>query len=399
MTQLRKIEDCHDLQDKRILVRVDLNVPVVNGEVSDLTRILRSLPTIKYILQQGGKVILLSHFGRPAGQENAELSLKPLCKVLSDQINQPVYFSSNCIGSPALEAINKLKSGEILLLENTRFHPGEVQNDDVFTKELTTIGDIYVNDAFSAAHRAHSSTEGIAHLIPSYAGQAMVKEIEALNSVLTSPKHPVMAIIGGSKVSTKIELLTNLVTKVDQLVIGGAMANTFLVTKGINVGKSLCEHELIDTAQKILTEATKYNCEIILPTDVEVAQELVTNPNDHRSISLNQLKESEMILDIGPNSIEYLKSNLHSAKTLLWNGPLGAFEFSPFDYATIQVAQHVAQLTLEQKLVSVAGGGDTVSALNLAKVVDKFSYVSSAGGAFLEWLEGKVLPGVKVLEK
>ena len=399
MTQLRKIEDCINLQDKRILIRVDLNVPVVNGEVSDLTRILRSLPTIKYILQQSGKVILLSHFGRPEGQINAELSLQPLCKVLSDHLNQPVYFSSNCIGSPALEAINKLKSGEILLLENTRFHPGEVQNDEVFTKELATIGDIYVNDAFSAAHRAHSSTEGIAHLIPSFAGQAMVKEIDALNSVLTSPKHPVMAIIGGSKVSTKIDLLTNLVTKVDQLVIGGAMANTFLVTKGINVGKSLCEHELTATAQKILIEANKNNCEIILPVDLEVAKELVINPDDHRSISLDQLNESEMILDIGPNSIEYLKSNLNSAKTLLWNGPLGAFEFRPFDYATIQVAQHVAQLTLEQKLVSVAGGGDTVSALNLAKVVDKFSYVSSAGGAFLEWLEGKVLPGVKVLEK
>ena len=398
MNQIQKIETCADLNGKRVLVRVDLNVPIVNGQVSDLTRILRSLPTLNFISQQGGKVILLSHFGRPKGQEIPEMSLQPLCKVLSDQLNLPVKFASNCIGSPAKEAINALKSGDILLLENTRFHAGEELNDEDFVKELVANGDYYVNDAFSAAHRAHGSTEGIAHHLPSFAGHALVKEIDALNSVLSSPKHPVMAIIGGSKVSTKIDLLTNLVAKVDELVIGGAMANTFLLAKGINVGKSLCEHDLIDTAKNILSEAIKNNCEIILPNDVVVAEKLEDNVAS-RSISLEQLEANEMIFDIGPNAIDNLKSKLNSVKTLLWNGPLGAFEFRPFEKATVEVARFAADQTMNGKLVSIAGGGDTVSALNQADVGEKFSYVSSAGGAFLEWLEGKVLPGVKVLEK
>ena len=398
MSQMRTIENCTDLNGKRVLVRVDLNVPVVNGKVSDLTRILRSLPTIKSISQQGGKVILLSHFGRPKGQENSAMSLQPLCKVLEVQLNQSVSFSRNCIGPQTTEAINELQSGNILLLENTRFHAGEEQNDPIFAKELAANGDLYVNDAFSAAHRAHGSTEGIAHHLPSYAGLALVKEIDALNSVLSSPKHPVVAIIGGSKVSTKIDLLTNLVAKVDELVIGGAMANTFLLTKGIDVGKSLCEHDLIDTANNISAAAAKNNCEIILPTDVVVAEKLEINAT-HRSITLEQVEANEMIFDIGLNSIEFLKSKLSHAKTLLWNGPLGAFEFSPFDKATVEVAQHAAQLTLDGKLVSIAGGGDTVSALNQAAVGEKFTYVSSAGGAFLEWLEGKILPGIQVLEE
>ena len=398
MNQLRKIGDCKDFNGKRVLVRVDLNVPVINGEVSDLTRIIRSLPTIKTISQQGGKVILLSHFGRPNGKENAELSLQFLCKVLSEQLNLPVYFSSNCIGQFAEEAVNKLNSGEILLLENTRFHFGEEQNEEDFVNELAAIGDYYVNDAFSAAHRAHASTEGIAHKLPSFAGLAMNSEIDALNSVLASPKHPVIAIIGGSKVSTKIDLLTNLVTKVEFLVIGGAMANTFMVANGINVGKSLCEHDLVDIAKNISVTAATNNCEILLPDDVVVAQKLENNAV-HRSITFEQLESDEMIFDIGPNSIASLKSKLNSAKTLLWNGPLGAFEFAPFDKATVEVAQFAAKLTLDKSLVSIAGGGDTVAALNQAEVSEKFTYVSSAGGAFLEWLEGKVLPGVKVLEK
>ncbi len=398
MIQLRKIGDCKDFNGKRILVRVDLNVPIFNGEVSDLTRIIRSLPTIKAISQQGGKVVLLSHFGRPKGKEDAEMSLRPLCKVLSDQLNQPVYFSSNCIGQFAEEAIKKLNPGEILLLENTRFHSGEEQNEENFVNELATVGDYYVNDAFSTAHRAHASTEGIAHKLPSFAGLAMIKEIDALNSVLSSPKHPVIAIIGGSKVSTKIDLLTNLVTKVEFLVIGGAMANTFLVANGINVGKSICEHDLVDIAKNISAIAATNNCEILLPDDVVVAQKLENNAI-HRSITFEQLNSDDMIFDIGPNSIAALKSKLNSAKTLLWNGPLGAFEFAPFDKATVEVAQFASQLTLDESLVTIAGGGDTVAALNQAEVGEKFTYVSSAGGAFLEWLEGKVLPGVKVLEK
>ncbi|GAA0776737.1 phosphoglycerate kinase [Roseibium denhamense] len=366
-------------------------------KVTDTTRIERVLPTIRELSEKGAKVILLAHFGRPKGARVSEMSLAPVAPAVSDLLGKPVSFADDCIGEMAKSAISKMQNGDVLLLENTRFHAGEEKNDPDFAKALAENGDVYVNDAFSAAHRAHGSTEGIARLLPSYAGRTMQAELEALSSALGTPVRPVLAVVGGAKVSSKIDLLENLVSKVDMLVIGGGMANTFLAAKGINVGKSLCEHDLADTARKIMAAAEKANCEIVLPVDAVVAKEFKAGAANE-TVDLTAIPADGMILDVGAASIETVKSKIDGAKTLVWNGPLGAFEIEPFDTATVAAAKHAAENTKSGKLNSVAGGGDTVAALNHASAAESFSYVSTAGGAFLEWLEGKELPGVKALE-
>jgi phosphoglycerate kinase len=392
----RTLDDA-EVKSKRVLLRVDLNVPMENGRVTDATRIERVLPTIQEIAGKGGKVILLAHFGRPKGHDPKE-SLKPVAEALSQHLGRPVAFAEDCIGEVAAKAVAAMKDGDVLLLENTRFHAGEEKNDPAFVKELAKLGDLYVNDAFSAAHRAHASTEGLAHVLPAYAGRAMQAEIEALTKGLEAPNRPVVAVVGGAKVSTKIDLLENLVGRVDALVIGGGMANTFLSAIDIGVGRSLAEKDLAATAQRIMDKARETNCAIILPVDAIVASELKAGA-PHRTYGIDAIPSDGMILDIGSQSIDRVNAAINDAATLVWNGPLGAFEHAPFDQGTVAAARHAAERTREGKLVSVAGGGDTVAALNHAGVADQFTYVSTAGGAFLEWLEGKALPGVEALRK
>lgn len=393
----KTLDDLTDIAGKRALVRVDLNVPMDGGKVTDTTRIERVLPTIRELSDKGAKVILLAHFGRPKGTRVADMSLAPVAPAVTALLGKPVVFADDCIGQSAEDAIAELSNGEVLLLENTRYHAGEEKNDPDFASALAANGDLYVNDAFSAAHRAHGSTEGIARLLPAYAGRTMQAELEALGSALGDPVRPVLAVVGGAKVSSKIDLLENLVSRVDMLVIGGGMANTFLAAKGVDVGKSLCEHDLAATARKILAAADKANCEIVLPVDAVVAREFKAGA-DNETVALDAIPDDAMILDVGAASIDTVKGKIDAARTLVWNGPLGAFEIAPFDKATVAAARHAAANTTAGKLNSVAGGGDTVAALNHAGAADAFSYVSTAGGAFLEWLEGKALPGVQALD-
>jgi phosphoglycerate kinase len=387
--------DGADLKGKRVLVRVDLNVPMENGRVADRTRLERVIPTIQEIADKGGKVVLLSHFGRPKGRDPKQ-SLKPIAAALSDVLGRPVAFAEDCIGEAAAKAVASMKEGDILLLENTRFHAGEEKNDTGLAKALAKLGDVYVNDAFSAAHRAHASTEGLAHLLPAYAGRAMQGELDALAKGLEAPARPLVAVVGGAKVSTKIDLLENLVARVDALVIGGGMANTFLQAIDIGVGRSLAERDLGATARRIMDKARETNCAIILPVDAVVAGELKANA-PHHTYGIDAIPSDGMILDIGAQSVDRVNAAINDAATLVWNGPLGAFEHVPFDQGTVAAARHAAARTRQGKLVSVAGGGDTVAALNHAGVAGEFTYVSTAGGAFLEWLEGKPLPGVEAL--
>ncbi len=388
--------DSAKLKGKRVLLRVDLNVPMENGKVSDATRIERVLPTIAEIADKGGKVILMAHLGRPKGGPDEANSLRPVAAAVAEHVGRPVDFAADCVGEPAAKAIAAMKGGDVLLLENTRFHKGEEKNDPDFVAQLAALGDIYVNDAFSAAHRAHASTEGLAHKLPAYAGRAMQAELDALTLALGAPARPVAAIVGGAKVSSKLDLLGNLVKKVDVLIIGGGMANTFLFAQGKAVGKSLCERDLAVTARSILEAARAANCQILLPVDATVAKEFRAHAPT-RFVDVDPVADDEMILDIGPKSIVAVEEALGRVKTLVWNGPFGAFETPPFDAATMQIAKTAAFLTVDAKLKSVAGGGDTVAALNAAGVVEEFTYVSTAGGAFLEWMEGKALPGVEAL--
>jgi phosphoglycerate kinase len=393
---VRTLDDA-DLKGRRVLLRLDLNVPMEDGRVTDATRIERVLPTIREIAEKGGRAILLSHFGRPKGRD-PKASLKPIAAALSGQLGRPVTFAEDCVGDAVAQAVSALKDGDVLLLENTRFHAGEEKNDPAFVKELAKLGDLYVNDAFSAAHRAHASTEGLAHVLPAYAGRAMQAELEALAKGLEAPARPLVAVVGGAKVSTKIDLLENLVGKVDALVIGGAMANTFLQAIDIAVGRSLAESDQRATVQRIMDRVRETNCAIILPVDAVVATELKANA-PHHTYGIDAIPADGMILDVGSQSVERVNAAISDAATLVWNGPLGAFEHVPFDQGTVAAARHAAARTQDGKLVSVAGGGDTVAALNHAAVADQFTYVSTAGGAFLEWLEGKPLPGVEALRK
>jgi phosphoglycerate kinase len=387
--------DQADVRGKRVLLRVDLNVPMENGTVTDATRIERVAPTITEIADKGGKVILLAHFGRPKGPDPKE-SLRPVAAEVARVIGRPVAFAEDSIGEKAQSAVAVMKPGDILCLENARFHKGEEKNDPIFVAELAKLGDLWVNDAFSAAHRAHASTEGLGHRLPAYAGRTMQAELEALRKALEAPAKPVIAIIGGAKVSTKLELLENLISKVDGLVIGGAMANTFLFAQGIGVGKSLVEKDMAETARRIMEKADDAKCAIILPIDAIVAFQFAAHAPSH-AYGIDAIPQDGMILDVGSQSIERIKGAIDDAATLVWNGPLGAFELPPFEKATVEVARYAAERTQAGKLTSVAGGGDTVAALNVAGVADRFSYVSTAGGAFLEWMEGKALPGVEVL--
>ena len=381
--------DDYDLSGKRVLVRVDINVPMANGRVTDDTRMRAILPTLRDILTKGGKPILLAHFGRPKGKPNPEMSLQPLAEPLADLLGAPVRFS---------ERPSEPEPGEVVLVENTRFTPMEEANDPQMAQFLASCGDIFVNDAFSAAHRAHASTEGVARLLPSAAGRLMQAELEALGKALSNPERPVIAVVGGAKVSTKLDLLGNLIDRVDQIVIGGGMANTFLAAQGIDVGKSLCEHDLAGTAREIMAKAKQANCELVLPTDIVVAREFKAGAASE-TLPADQCHADAMILDAGPASVADISTRFEAAKTVVWNGPLGAFEIEPFNAATNAAAQRAAELTEAGQLLTVAGGGDTVAALNAAGVGDKFSYVSTAGGAFLEWLEGKTLPGVAALQE
>jgi phosphoglycerate kinase len=385
-----------DVKGKRVLVRVDLNVPMADGKVTDDTRIRAVAPTVREISDKGGKAILLAHFGRPKEGADPKFSLRQVVPALVAVFGRPVSFAEVCSGPVAEKAVAAMHDGSILLLENTRFQKGEEKNDPEFVKALAKLGDIYVNDAFSAAHRAHASTEGLAHYLPAHAGRSMQAEIEHLDAALSSPKRPVVSVVGGAKVSTKIDLLENLVAKVDALVIGGGMANTFLVARGVAIGKSLAEPDLADTAKRIEAAARKAGSTIVLPEDVVVAKELKAGVAS-RTVGLDAVGADDMILDLGPKSIAAINGWIDKAATVVWNGPLGAFEIAPFDKATVDVARHVAARTKAGRLLSVAGGGDTVAALNHAGVAGDFSFVSTAGGAFLEWMEGKVLPGVEVL--
>ena len=396
MPTFRSLDDA-DVKGKRVLVRVDLNVPMQDGKVADSTRIEEIVPTIVELADKGGKVVLLSHFGRPKGRD-PKYSLRPVAAEVARLVKRPVGFADDCVGPNAQAAIAAMKNGEIVCLENTRFHPGEEKNDKEFAEQLAALGDIFVNDAFSAAHRAHASTTTIvtASKLLAYPGRAMKAELDALEHAFEHPQHPVTAIVGGAKVSTKLELLGNLFTKVESLIIGGAMANTFLLAQGRQIGKSLVEKELVGAAADIMNRARALGREIVLPVDAVVAQTLATNAPS-RVVSLDQIAADEMILDIGPRTIEHVISVLARSKTLVWNGPFGAFEHEPFDNGTVEVAEAAAELTAGGKLVSFAGGGDTVAALNLASVKERMTHVSTGGGAFLESLEGKTLPGVKVL--
>jgi phosphoglycerate kinase len=386
-----------DVKGKRLLIRVDLNVPVENGVVTDATRIERVAPALTELADKGAKVILLSHFGRPKGRD-AKNSLKAVAAEVARIIKRPVKFAEDCIGDAAETAVAAMKPGDMLCLENTRFHGGEEKNDPAFVNALAKLGDIWVNDAFSAAHRAHASTEGLGHKLPAYAGRSMEAELDALGRALEHPERPVAAIVGGAKISTKLDLLHNLLQKVDILIIGGAMANTFLLALSKTVGKSLAERDLVETAQKIIREAQAAHKELVLPVDAVVAEKFEAHAPSRVTL-VPEVRESEMILDIGPKTIEHVISVLARCKTLVWNGPFGAFEMEPFDNGTVEVAEAAAELTEAGKLVTVAGGGDTVAALNVAGCADRFTYISTAGGAFLEWLEGKALPGVDVLKR
>ncbi|WP_460273388.1 phosphoglycerate kinase [Celeribacter sp. ULVN23_4] len=391
-----KTLDDMELSGKVVLTRVDINVPVKDGKVTDATRIERIKPTIDDILAKGGKPVLLAHFGRPKGQVVPDMSLGLIKDAVAEVLGVPVKFATDCIGGAAKEAVSELGDGEVLLLENTRFHKGETDNDGEFAASLAALGDVYVNDAFSAAHRAHGSTEGVAKLLPSCAGRLMQAELSALEGALSTPERPVVAVVGGAKVSTKLDLLGNLVRKVDYLVIGGGMANTFLAAEGVDVGKSLCEHDLAETAREITKKAGEAGCEIVLPVDVVVAREFKAGA-ENEVVPTTECPADAMILDAGPKSVEKISEIFEGAKTLIWNGPLGAFEIEPFDMATNAAAQKAADLSKAGKLVSVAGGGDTVAALNKAGAAADFTYISTAGGAFLEWMEGKALPGVVAL--
>ncbi|MBZ9859520.1 phosphoglycerate kinase [Mesorhizobium sp. CA12] len=398
MAGFKTLDDIGAVSGKRVLVRVDLNVPVADGKVTDATRIERIGPTIAELSKKGAKVILLAHFGRPKDGPSDEFSLEPIARATADVLGRPVGFAADCIGAKAADAVAAMKDGDVLLLENTRFHKAEEKNELAFTEQLAANGDIYVNDAFSAAHRAHASTEGLAHHLPAYAGRTMQAELDALEKGLGDPVRPVVAIVGGAKVSTKIDLLMNLVKKVDALVIGGGMANTFLAARGTDVGKSLCEHDLAGTAKQIMIEAAEAGCAIILPADGVVAKEFKAGAASE-TVAISDVPADGMILDVGAKTVQSVNDWIDRAATLVWNGPLGAFEIEPFDRATVAAAKHAAARTKEGKLVSVAGGGDTVAALNHAGVADDFTYVSTAGGAFLEWMEGKPLPGVEVLKR
>ncbi|MEM9228830.1 MAG: phosphoglycerate kinase [Pseudomonadota bacterium] len=391
-----KTLDEMDLNGQTVLTRVDINVPVEDGEVSDATRIERIKPTIDAILTAGGKPVLLAHFGRPKGKVVPEMSLEITRQTLSDVLGRAVMFASDCIGAPARQAIEAHEPGVVLLLENTRFHAGEEANDPEFARQLAELGNIYCNDAFSAAHRAHASTTGIAHLLPSCAGKLMEAELSALEAALGTPDRPVVAVVGGAKVSTKLELLGNLIDRVDSVIIGGGMANTFLAAQGHDVGKSLCEHDLADTARDILAKADAAGCTLVLPTDVVVAREFKAGAASE-TVAAAACPPDAMILDAGPDSVARLSAVFAAAKTLVWNGPLGAFEIPPFNAATDAAAIEAARLTKAGTLLSVAGGGDTVAALNGSGAAAGFTYISTAGGAFLEWLEGKTLPGVAAL--
>jgi phosphoglycerate kinase len=388
-----------DLTGKRVLVRVDLNVPMQEGRVSDDTRLRAAVPTVAELSDRGAIVLLLSHFGRPKGQKRPDMSTALLVRPLSELLGRPVRFVEDCQGPEAERAIETMQPGSIGILENTRFHAGEEKNDPELTKAMAALGDYYVNDAFSAAHRAHSSTEGVAHLLPSFAGRAMEAELKALERALGNPERPVAAVVGGAKVSTKLAVLGHLVGKVDHLIIGGGMANTFLAARGVDVGKSLCEHDLTGEANAIMDRADDAGCTVHLPYDVVVAKEFAPNPPSVRTCNVHEVQADEMILDVGPAAVEALSDVLKTCKTLVWNGPLGAFEIPPFDTATVALAKTAAALTKEGSLVSVAGGGDTVAALNHAGVTQDFTFVSTAGGAFLEWMEGRTLPGVAALQR
>ena len=386
-----------DVAGKRVLVRVDFNVPMTEGKVADATRIERALATIEELSKRGAKVVVLSHRGRPGGKYDPSETLKPVAAKLGELLGGPVEFGEDCIGKEARKTVGRLIEGDVAVLENTRFHRGEEANDPAFVKALAENGDLFVNDAFSAAHRAHASTEGLARALPAAAGLAMERELDYLTAALANPERPLACVVGGAKVSTKIELLLNLVGKADILIVGGGMANTFLFAKGVSVGKSLCEPDLADTAREIMAQAESQGCELVLPSDVVVAKEFVEMA-EHEVRAADNVDAEQMILDLGPDATDLVAARIETAKTLVWNGPLGAFETKPFDTATVEAARYAAKRVGEAGLVAVAGGGDTVAALNHAGVADAFTYVSTAGGAFLEWLEGKALPGVEALK-
>jgi phosphoglycerate kinase len=391
-----KTLDDMELTGKRVLTRVDINVPMQGGQLTDATRIEKIAPTVRDILAAGGIPILLAHFGRPKGERVDGMSLRHLVPALEQHLSAPVLFVADCVGPAAAAAIGAAVTGQVVLLENTRFHKAEEKNDADFADQLAALGDVYCNDAFSAAHRAHASTEGVARRLPACAGRLMQAELSALEAALATPKRPVVAVVGGAKVSTKIELLGNLVAKVDYLVIGGGMANTFLAAQGVDVGKSLAEHDMTGTATDIMAKAAGEDCKIILPRDVVVAREFAANATNE-TVAADACPVDAMVLDAGPESVAQITDVFKSAKTLIWNGPLGAFEIEPFDRATNAAAAVAAQLSQAGDLISVAGGGDTVAALKKAEAADKFTYISTAGGAFLEWIEGKTLPGVAAL--
>lgn len=392
----RTLDDLGDIKGRRVFVRVDLNVPMADGRVTDETRLRALLPTVSELADKGAKVLLLAHFGRPKGAKHSEMSVSMVLDALQDVLGREVMFVPEIAGDIVAQSIGILADGDIALLENTRFWPGEEQNDPELARAVAANGDLYVNDAFSAAHRAHMSTEGLAHILAAYAGRSMEAELKALEAALGSPEHPVAAVVGGAKVSSKLDVLNNLVKQVDHLIIGGGMANTFLAARGINVGKSLCEHDLADTANAILDAADVAGCTVHLPYDVVTSLEFRANP-PVRTVNVHEVAADEMILDVGPAAVEALADVLKTCRTLVWNGPLGAFEMEPFDAATVSLARTAAALTREGSLVSVAGGGDTVAALAHAGVTEDFTFVSTAGGAFLEWMEGKPLPGVDAL--
>jgi phosphoglycerate kinase len=394
--RFRKLEET-DVKGKRALVRVDFNVPMADGLVTDDTRLRSAVPTIEYLRAHGAKVILVAHFDRPKGKRVASMSLQPIAAALGALLNTPVAFTDDCIGAGAAEAVAALPESGVLLLENTRFHPGEEKNCGELSAELAALADLFVNDAFSTAHRAHASTEGVARILPSFAGKAMERELLHLDKALGNPQRPVLAVVGGAKVSTKIDLLQNLVRRVDALAVGGGMANTFLAALGKEVGKSLCERDFLPTARTIMDTAAKHNCRILLPDDVVAATEFRANAA-HRICSADDVHPNEMILDAGPKAVAALAAAMESSKTVIWNGPLGAFETPPFEAATVQAATMAGRLAKAGRIIAVAGGGDTVAALNLAGAAQDFTFVSTAGGAFLEWMEGKVLPGVEALK-
>ncbi len=397
MAAFQTLDDLGDIAGKTALVRVDLNVPMAEAEVTDDTRLRAVAPTIRELSAKGAKILLLAHFGRPKGAKHSELSTSMVIDALTEILGREIMFVPEIAGAVVKQSIGILADGDVAVLENSRFYPGEEKNDPELAKAVAANGDIYVNDAFSAAHRAHVTTEALAHLLPAYAGRAMEAELKALEAALGEPEHPVAAVVGGAKVSTKLDVLTNLVRRVDHLIIGGGMANTFLAARGVKVGKSLCEHDLVETANGIFEAADAASCTIHLPYDVVVAEEFKANP-PVRTVNVHEVSDNEMILDIGPAAVEALADVLKTCRTLVWNGPLGAFETPPFDAATVSLAQTAAALTREGSLTSVAGGGDTVAALAHAGAKDDFSFVSTAGGAFLEWMEGKALPGVEALK-